>query len=153
MNRTKFSYSTQICVRNYEADWQGIVHNGNYLLYCEVGRIEYLKHIGARVDLATINSKSRVVLVRNEIDYRSPARFDELLTVRTRVAWIRNTSFAMEGLIERTTTGEIVAENIAIHVWLVPGESRSAPVPEEFRTLVRAFEGENCEFLKLTTPE
>lgn len=153
MDPKKFSHTHQIRVRNYEVDWQGIVHNGNYLLYCEVGRIEYLKHIGARVDLTTVNSESRVVLVRNEIDYRSPARFDELLTVRTRVAWIRKSSFAMEGLIERTTTGEIIAENVAIHAWLIPGESKSVPVPEEFRTLVRAFEGENCEFLKLTTPE
>ncbi len=147
MDRSLFSFSTPLQVRNYEVDWQGIVHNGNYLLYCEVGRIEYLKHIGARVDITTINSASRVVLVRNEIDYRLPAKLGEELKIHTRTAWIRTSSFAMEGLIERPSTGEILVENVAIHAWLDRGRDVSIPVPEEFRELVRRFEGDRCQFL------
>ena len=153
MDRSLFIHRHPISVRNYEVDWQGIVHNGNYLLYCEVGRIEYLKQIGAAVDLTSINNQSRVVLVRNEIDYRAPARLNDELMVYTRVAWIRNSSFGMEGLIERASTGQIIAENVAIHAWLHADGSRSIPVPEEFRKLVRAFEGTHCEFLKHSTPE
>ncbi len=79
MDRLQFKHKTSIRVRNYEVDWQGIVHNANYLLYCEVGRIEYLRDLGAKVDMQSINGSSKVVLVRNEIDYKSSARFDELL--------------------------------------------------------------------------
>ena len=63
--------------RSYEIDWQGIVHNAVYLHYFEVGRIEYLNTIGAKVDINTINLDSKVVLARNEIDYRNPARFGD----------------------------------------------------------------------------
>lgn len=144
MDKSKFKFSTQIRVRNYEVDWQGIVHNANYLLYCEVGRIEYLKHIGAKVDMQSIQGESKVVLVRNEIDYKSPALFDELLTVYTRVSFIRNSSFAMEGIIEKTATGVLVATNVAFHVWLDPATDRPKTVPVQFRKLVQAFEGEDC---------
>jgi acyl-CoA thioester hydrolase len=145
--RQKFKHEFQVRVRNYEVDWQGIVHNGNYLLYFEVGRIEYLKRIGATVDMNTIQGSSKVVLVRNEIDYKSPAYFDELLKVYTRVSYIRNTSFAMEGLMEKADSGQLVAFNVAYHVWLDSSTDRPKPVDDKFRKLVQRFEGSDCEIL------
>jgi acyl-CoA thioester hydrolase len=144
LDRQTFKHTTQLRVRNYEVDWQGIVHNGNYLLYCEVGRVDYLKHIGARIDLNSINSESRVVLVRNEIDYLAPAMFDDLLTVCTRVSFIKNSSFAMEGIIERASSRERIVENVAYHVWLDPITKKSKSVPDDMRRLVQSFEGSNC---------
>ena len=120
MDKSLFKHKTQIRVRNYEVDWQGIVHNATHLLYFEVGRIEYLKHLGVKIDLTSIQNESRVVLVRNEIDYKSPARFDEVLNVYTRVSYIRNTSFGFEGIIEEASKKRFIAENLAIHVWLAP---------------------------------
>lgn len=144
LDRSLFQYFCPLRVRNYEVDWQGIVHNGNYLLYCEVGRIEYLKHIGVAVNLTAINSSSRVVLVRNEINYLAPARLDEELRIGTRVASIGNTSFIMEGIVERTSNGERIAENVAVHAWLDPRQNRSMRVPDEFRNAIRSFEGNRC---------
>ena len=145
MEKEKFKQRHQVRVRSYEVDWQGIVHNGNYLLYCEIGRMEYMKQLGARIDLASLKYDSKVVLVRNEIDYKSPARFDDLLTVHTRVSAIRNTSFVMEGILENADTGERLAENVAYHVWLDPGTTRPRSVPDEFRRLIQSFEGGDCE--------
>jgi acyl-CoA thioester hydrolase len=144
-DKRKFKHTIQVRVRNYEVDWQGIVHNGNYLLYFEVGRVEYLKRIGAKVDLNAIQGKSKVVLVRNEIDYKSPAYFDELLNVYTRFSYIKNSSFAMEGLMEKVDNGQRVAFNVAYHVWLDPATNRPTPVDDEFRKLVQRFEGADCE--------
>lgn len=143
--KQKFKHVFQVRVRNYELDWQGIVHNGNYLLYFEVGRVEYLKQIGATVDLNTIQGTSKVVLVRNEIDYKSPAYFDELLNVYTRISYIRNTSFAMEGLMEKADGGQLVAFNVAYHVWLDSSTDRPKSVDDDFRKLVQRFEGPGCE--------
>ncbi len=145
MERAKFRHKISFRVRNYEVDWQGIVHNAVYLQYCEVGRIEYLKDLGIKLDIRGINGNSKVVLVRNEIDYKSPARFDDLLTVYSRTVFIRNTSFAMEGLIERTSTGELIANNTAYHVWLDPTTDRPKTVGQEFRRMVERYEGPNCD--------
>lgn len=141
MDLSNFKHISQVRVRNYEVDWQGIVHNVNYLLYFEIGRIEYLKHIGVHLDLHSVKNESRVVLVRNEVDYRSPAKFDEVLQVHSRISYIRNTSFAFEGIILEETTRRLVAENIAIHVWLDPRSGSPVAVSEGFRRDVLRFEG------------
>ena len=144
MDKSKFKYKTQVRVRNYEVDWQGIVHNGNYLLYFEVGRVEYLKHIGAKLDLNTIRGESKVVLVRNEVDYKAPAYFDQLLNVYTRISFIKNSSFAMEGILENADNGKIIALNVAFHVWLDPATDRPKTVGDDFRKLIQSFEGNDC---------
>lgn len=149
MDKSKFKYKTQVRVRNYEVDWQGIVHNGNYLLYFEIGRVEYLKNLGAKIDLGTIRGESKVVLVRNEIDYKAPAYFDQLLNVYTRVSFIKNSSFAMEGILERVDDQKIIALNTAIHVWLDPATDSPKTVGSDFRHLVKGFEGNNCTMLSL----
>ncbi len=142
MKKTLFKHQMQLRVRNYEVDWQGIVHNGNYLLYFEVGRVEYLKALGIKIDLNSVQGDSKVVLVRNEINYRSSARFDELLTISTRISYINNTSFAFEGIIEDATSGKLIAENVAVHVWLEPVTGAPLTVPAHFREMVSSFEGD-----------
>ena len=145
MDKSLFNHSTQIRVRNYEIDWQGIVHNANYLLYFEVGRLEYLKHIGVKIDMNTIQGDSMVVLVRNEIDYKNSALFDDLLNIYTRISYIKNTSFAFEGIIEDVTSGKLISENLAIHVWLDHTTGEPKVVNDDFRQMVRRFEGKNLD--------
>ncbi|HLX11648.1 MAG TPA: thioesterase family protein [Bacteroidota bacterium] len=147
MKKHLFKHITQLRVRNYEIDWQGIVHNANYLLFFEVGRIEYLKHIGLKLNLSSIQTDSRVVLVRNEIDYKNSAQFDDLLNIYTRVSYIKNTSFAFEGIIEDETAGRLIAENIAYHVWLHPKTGKPIRVRKDFRDKVGAFEGKNLRLI------
>ena len=150
MDKSLFKHKTQVRVRNYEVDWQGIVHNANYLLYFEVGRIEYLKSLGVKVDLTTIKNESKVVLVRNEIDYKSPARFDDLMNIYTRISSIRNTSFVFEGLMEHATTNKPISEDVAIHVWLDAKTGAPVTVTDVFRGLIRGFEGDAAAILGST---
>ena len=147
MKKEQFKHVTQLRVRSYEVDWQGIVHNTNYLRFFEVGRIEYLKHIGATVDMNSIQGNGKVVLVRNEIDYEFPASFDELLNVYTRISLIKNTSFVMEGVMEKADGGQMVSHNLAYHVWLDPTTNRPKAIADEFRKLVQKFEGEDCQII------
>ncbi|HEX9615322.1 MAG TPA: thioesterase family protein [Bacteroidota bacterium] len=143
-DKSLFKHTIELKVRNYEVDWQGIVHNAVYLQYFEIGRVEYLKHMGATLDLNSVRGKSKVVLVRNEIDYLRPIAFDEHLQVFTRISSIRNTSFVMEGLLLRSGSGEPVAANVAYHVWLNPDTDKAMQVPDTFRKLIQNFEGDRC---------
>jgi acyl-CoA thioester hydrolase len=138
-----FKCKTSLRVRTYEVDWQGIVHNTVYLLYCEIGRVEYLKTIGADLDLNKINSSHRVVLSRNEIDYKAPAQFDMEIDIFTRIPEIGNSSFVFEGLLFKASTDAIIAENRAFHVWLSRDTGLPSRVPDSFRTLVREYEGKH----------
>lgn len=145
METPHFKHVHQIRVRSYEVDWQGIVHNSNYLRYFEVGRIEYFRHIGSTIDMKSIQGEAKIVLVRHEIDYEAPARYDDVLDIKTRVSFIRNSSFAMEGILERASTGLILSRTTAYHVWLNPVNDRPQTISESFRRLVQGFEGSDCD--------
>jgi acyl-CoA thioester hydrolase len=145
MDLTKFRHKVQLRVRNYEIDWQGIVHNAVYSLYFEIGRVEYFKTLGVEIDRQTVRDDFRIVLVTNNLTYKRPAHYDDLLEVHTRVSYVKNTSFGMEGLIVDSQTGAAVAENTNVHVWLDPVTGRPANISNQFRKLVENVEGGDVE--------
>jgi len=145
---SRFRFRSQVRVRNYEVDWQGIVHNANYLLYFEVGRIEYLKNLGIRISVDSIRNHSKVVLVRNELNYKEPAHFDDLLNVFTRVMYIKDTSFAFEGVLQNSRTKRIIGDNTAVHVWIDPRNGRPVSVNSRFRSIVRRYEGAHVSIIQ-----
>ena len=143
MEKSRFKFKSQVRVRNYEIDWQGIVHNANYLLYFEVGRVAYLEQLGVKVDINSIQHESKIVVARNEIDYFSAARFGEVIDIYTRISFIRNTSFAFEGILEDSKGHRLIAENTCIHVWLDQRTNQPTPVLDSFRKVVQEYEGKN----------
>lgn len=131
---------TRIRVRHFEIDSQGIVHNAVYLQYFETGRFEYLRKVGYDRNFASVVRGTKVVLVRNDVHYRSPARFDDVLDIYTRISIIGRTSFIFEGVIKNSKTKKLIAENTAVHVWLHPNNSRPVPVPRNFVKKIEQFE-------------
>lgn len=77
-------HDVDVRVRYGETDGMGVVYHPNYLLYFETGRTELLRATGA--PYAELE-KAGVFLVVTEagLRYRSGARYDERLKVRTRV--------------------------------------------------------------------
>jgi acyl-CoA thioester hydrolase len=144
---TKFKHHHTVTVRNYEIDWQVIVHNVNYLLYFEIARVEYFKAIGMAIDQRSITGPVRIVIVRNELDHFATATFDDRLTIMTRVTNVGNSSFRCEAVMMNEATGIMVSRNAAILVWTDPATGASTTVPDDIRTLVRSYEGEDATIL------
>ncbi len=140
MDLSTFKHTHSVTVRNYEIDWQGIVHNGNYLLYFEIARVDYFKAIGVKVDERSIKGTIRIVIVRNEIDYLNSATYDDQLKIYTRVSSIKNSSIVCEAVMINTNTQLPVAKNVAIMVWTDPKTGKSSAVPDEVRKLVDSYE-------------
>ena len=73
---------TTIRVRYAETDRMGFLHHANYLVYFEQARTELLRDHGASYkDLE--DQGYLLVLAKIEVRYRLPARYDDLLTLRT----------------------------------------------------------------------
>ncbi len=77
-------HEIEIRVRYPEADPGGYVHHATYLTYFEMGRMELLRATG-RSYREMEGSGHFVVVVRVECRYHRPARFDDLLRLRTTV--------------------------------------------------------------------
>jgi len=96
-----------IRVRYAETDRMGLLHHANYLVYFEQGRTELLRSLGlAYKDLE--DQGYLLVLTRAEIRYRSPVRYDDLLTLRTTV--VRTTAVRINHRYELLRDGALVAE-------------------------------------------
>lgn len=96
-----------IRVRYAETDRMGLLHHANYLVYFEQGRTELLRSQGlAYKDLE--DQGYLLVLTRAQVRYRRPARYDDLLTLRTIVQ--RTSSVKIEHRYELLRDGEMLAE-------------------------------------------
>lgn len=71
-----------IRVRYAETDQMGVVYHGNYAQYFEMGRVEWLRNLGLSYSFMEKNG-IMLPVVSLTINYKKPARYDDLLTVRT----------------------------------------------------------------------
>jgi len=77
-----YIHEIQLRVRYAETDKMGVVYHGNYAQYFEVARVEMLRSLG--VSYRSMEDSGIMLPVVNlNINYRKPALYDELLTVRT----------------------------------------------------------------------
>lgn len=75
-------YTYQVRVRYAETDQMGVVYHGNYAQYFEMGRVEWLRKIGVSYKWMEENGVMLPV-VSLTMNYKKPARYDDLLTVKT----------------------------------------------------------------------
>jgi acyl-CoA thioester hydrolase len=69
-------------VRYAETDQMGVVYHGNYAQYFEMGRVEWLRNLG--LSYKFMEEKGIMLpVVSLTMNYKKPARYDDLLTVRT----------------------------------------------------------------------
>lgn len=69
-------------MRYAETDQMGIVYYGNYAQYLEQGRTEWLRELGLSYKWMEANNV-QLPVVHLSIDYKAPARYDDMLTVKT----------------------------------------------------------------------
>src|ERR1700752_2536209 len=94
-------------VRYAETDRMGLLHHANYLVYFEQGRTELLRAQGLSYrDLE--DQGFLLVLTKVQVRYRSPARYDDLLTLRTTV--LRTTLVKIEPRYELLRDSQLLAE-------------------------------------------
>jgi len=115
-----YNFSTEIAVRFAETDSQGIAHNANYLVWFEVARVEYLaRHAGGYQ--AMRDRGLEAIVTESHIRYRTPARFDDRLTIHARCVDVRGARFRYEYVVERAD-GARIAEGWTGHA-IVDGKT------------------------------
>lgn len=75
-------HQIQIRVRYSETDQMQVVYHGNYAQYFEIGRVEWLRNKGISYK-SMEQSGIMLPVVSLTMNYRKPARYDELLTLKT----------------------------------------------------------------------
>ncbi len=137
-----FHFSTEVRVRLPETDAMGIAFHGSFFTYFDVGRMDYLRNLGLTEANKPIRGFSNVV-VHASCDFKSPARFDDPLVIHVRISEIGHSSFRFEFQIMHKQENRLVAQGCSVHVALDEKTWKSISVPEGFRSVVAAYEGDS----------
>ena len=127
----------RVRVRYAETDQMGVVYHANYLIWFEVGRVELIRQLG--LDYRSMEQEEGVgiAVVEANVRYRAPARYDEELIIRTRIAGIRGSVVRFAYKLHRAADDQLLAEGTTTHV-VVDKSMRKAPMPPRYAGAFRA---------------
>ncbi len=121
---------TTIRVRYAETDQMGVVYYGNYFTWFEVGRVELCRQLGFEYKRMETDDDSYIVVAEASCRYKRPARFDDLLTIRTRV--IETQRRTVRFGYEIFKDGALIATGETLHV-ICDRTGRPKSLPEKYK--------------------
>jgi acyl-CoA thioester hydrolase len=142
-----FQHDYEVRVRFFHVDRQHVVHNIWYYYYLEEARVEYFRELGMPIDDQTFISHDRFYAVRNSCEYHSAGRFDELLIVKTRTVYIKNSSTEIEHIIVSAQDGRVILTSRHVLVYIDQDSDRPARIPQSMRDKVSNYEKGNLKLI------
>jgi len=124
-NLNSAQHEISIRVRYNETDAMGVLHHANYFNYFEMGRTELYRERGGDYRAMEASGKFFVV-ARLDCKYLLPARYDDLLTLRTTLA--RVTTATLEHEYELFRDGKLLARGHTV-LACVNGEGKIQRIP------------------------
>ena len=128
-------------VRYAETDQMAVVYYANYFVWFEIGRTDFLRHLG--YDYATMEREDGCLLPVVEVTcrYKAPARYDDELILETRLLHLRTSVIKFGYRLMKPsadgTTSVLLAEGETIHV-LVNREMQKMAMPEKYVAPLKA---------------
>jgi acyl-CoA thioester hydrolase len=127
-----FESTTSIRVRYAETDAMGIVHHSVYPIWMELGRSDFLRELGQ--SYAEWEERGVMMSVAElQVKFRAPARYDQLVEVRTRLLAANRRKIIFGYTISRE--GLRLVEGQTVHVVTGP-DGRARILPEEMLAFV-----------------
>jgi len=133
-----FTAETQIRVRYGETDQMGYLYYGHYALYYEVGRTEALRGLG--YSYRNMEEMGMILVVTEfQCKYLRPARYDDLITVRTSIRqW--PTGFKISFHSELLNQQDLLLNAGKVSLVLLDGVTRQKrDLPKELMDLLKPY--------------
>jgi acyl-CoA thioester hydrolase len=108
-------HEQRLRVRYEETDTMGVVYYAKFFVWMEVGRVGLLRDIGFGYK-EWVKHELEFPVVQAHADYKSPARFDDEVLVKTRIASIGNSSIKFENEIYKLPDMTLLATGHTVHV-------------------------------------
>jgi acyl-CoA thioester hydrolase len=140
MPKNDFKFHTSVRVRWMECDAQGIVFNGAYMGYLEIAQAEYFRNLGFSIYKVAQRGFFDSAVVKAILEFKAPARVDDILELHARVSRIGNTSLTLDVEIYLQDSAKMLTALQAVYVGFYPESGTTRPVPHEIRELVNHFE-------------
>lgn len=113
-----------------DTDFSGLVYHARYLHFLERGRTDYLRCLGVEQSaLLTVDEEGLVFVVhRMEIDFKAPARMDDILTILTATEKAGGAKMVLNQEIRR---GDALLISAKVIIAVINGKGRPRRLPEK----------------------
>ena len=122
---------TRVRVRYAETDQMGVVYYANYLVWMEVGRVELCRATGIHYRDMEINDGVLLVVAEANCRYRSPARYDEEIRIRTWISQATPRLVRFEYEFLDAAAGQSLATGFSKHIFC-GRDVRPAKLPQKY---------------------
>ena len=140
MSKNDFRFKTGFRVRWMECDAQGIVFNGAYLGYLELAQAEYYRNLGVGIYHMPQSGYFDLAVVKTTLEFKAPARVDEMVEAHVRVSRFGNTSMDMEMELYRPSPPVLLTRVEAVYVGFDAATGETKRVPDDLRELIGHYE-------------
>ena len=131
--------ASEVRVRYAETDQMGVAYHANYLVWCEVGRTDFIRHLG--VTSAEMERQGvRLAVADARLRYHASARYDDIVRIETRLtaSQSRSVTFAYE-LVGVAAPGALQGVRLATAsttLISISPAGRPVAMPAHFRELL-----------------
>ncbi|MFZ0821357.1 MAG: thioesterase family protein [Candidatus Acidiferrales bacterium] len=127
-------YETTVRVRYAETDQMGVVYYANFYIWFEVGRVEMFRQMGFSYKEMEQKDDCYTVVGESQCRYERPARYDDLIRIRTRILEARKRTVRFGYEILNDSTGELLATGETLHI-VCGRDGRPKQLPERYRKI------------------
>jgi acyl-CoA thioester hydrolase len=136
--------ASEVRVRYGETDQMGVAYHANYLVWCEVGRTDFIRALG--FTYAEMERQGIMLAVAEAtLRYHASARYDDLVRIETRLESVQSRSMTFRYDIKRIAapgdvTGERLVSASTMLVSVAPG-GKLVALPTRIRELLSGARG------------
>lgn len=139
-NHTAAVSEARIRVRYAETDQMGVVYHANHFIWFEVGRVELLRQLGFSYKDMEQNDNCFIAVVDARCRYKSPARYDDEIIVRTWLKNIRESVIHFGYELVRAEDSAVLAEGETTHI-VADAQMQKTVIPEKYMRVFREAAG------------
>lgn len=126
---------SHVKVRYAETDQMGVAYYANYFVWFEVGRSQFCNDRGFSYRDMERETELFMIVAEAHCRYKTPARYEDDLTIRTRISELTRRTLRFSYEIKRAD-GALVATGDTLHV-LINADGRPSSLPEKYLSMLR----------------
>jgi acyl-CoA thioester hydrolase len=134
-------HDVTVRVRYAETDQMSVVYHANYFVWFEVGRVELMRALGVEYKRMEIEDDCQIVVADAHCRYHHPARYDEVLRVRTRIAESKNRVIRFSYQLFRDADEQLLATGETTHI-ICGRNGKPKLLPQKYRKIFQAIAAE-----------
>ena len=135
------SVVTELRVRYAETDQMGVVYYANYLVWFEIGRVEFMRSLGFDYKQMEVEDGCILPVVEATCRYKAPARYDDVILIDCWPVILRGSMLKFAYRVLRASSANegqlVLAEGETVHI-VCDASMQKCLMPERYAAPIRS---------------